>query len=289
MENPIFILGLSRTGSKIYLKTLNNFTNINITPELNFLTFSWTRKDFTSMVLKNIGNLKKDSNIPKLIDLMYSGKIEGTFWKTIKNRNINKKNLEERIFKSDRSFRSILKILIEEHAISNNKKIPGAKFPVHFTYISKLLKCYPNCKIIFLIRDPRAIYSSLAFGFIKKGRFNYGGKIKKLLILIYTITHFIWAVKIHNKYKNLENYQLFRFEDVVSEPEKYIPKLCDFLKIDFKTEMLAPSVVDSSFHKKKKKGFDKDTLYRWKKHISPITANFIKLLTNKQMNDIGYK
>ena len=288
MINPVFILGCARTGSKIYMKIINDYSTINITPELHFLTPFWIHKDFVSSVKENIRDLEKDSNIPKLIDFMYSSNLEGSFWKSIKNRNLDKKNLENKIMKSDRSFENIFRILLEEHAKSKNKKIPGAKFPVHFSYISKLLKWYPNCKIVFLIRDPRAMYASNAVGFIKESWSNYRATLIRVKIFMLTIIYFIWAVKIHKKYLNLKNYRLFRFEDIISEPEKYIPKLCEFLEIEFESEMLYPSVVDSSYHKEKKRGFDKETLYRWKKHTSPITANLIKLITRKQMKEMGY-
>jgi len=285
MIKPVFIVGCARTGSKIYKNIINEFSPIDIMHELHFLAPSWIRKDFVSKVKENIGDLEKDSNIPKLIDLMYSGELEGTFWTSI---DLDKKRLQNKIMKSDRSFKSIFGILLEEHAKSKDKTIPGAKFPVHFSYIPKLLEWYPHCKIVHLIRDPRAMYASNALFYIKKAHSNFQTNLIRLKILIYTIIQFIWAVKIHKKYKHLKNYRLFRFEDIISQPEKYMPKLCKFLEIEFKSEMLYPPVIGSSYHKDKKIGFDKETLSRWRKHVSPIAANFIKLITCKQMKDIGY-
>lgn len=288
MKNPVFILGCPRTGSKIYMKILNDYSPINITPELHFLIPFWIRKDFVTTVKENIGDLKQDTNIPKLITLMYSGKLQGSFWKSIKNRNIDKKKLENKILKSDRSFEKILTILLEEHAILKHKETPGAKFPVHFSHISKLLKWYPNCKIIFLLRDPRAIYASNAIGSTKKSSSNIKSTIIRLKILIQTIIYFRWAVKIHKKHSHMKNYQLSRFEDIINKPEKHMPELCKFLEIEFKQEMLTPPVIDSSFHKNRKKGFDKETLNRWKTRISPITANIIKTITKKQIKSMEY-
>lgn len=288
MINPVFIVGCGRAGSKIYMKILNEYSTINITPELHFLYPSWIRKDFVSNVKENVGDLKQVSNIPKLFELMYSGNLEGSFWKSIKNRKINKKTLENRIIKSDRSFKSLFGILLDEHAKSKEKTIPGAKFPVHFSYIPKLLKWYPHCKLVFLIRDPRAMYASWAVRLTKKSRPNFKANLKRPIILMITIIQFIWAVKTHKKYLHLKNYHLFRFEDIISQPEKYIPKLCQFLEIEFKSEMLNPPVMGSSYHKDRKTGFDKETLSRWKKHISPTTSNFMKLITSKWMKEIGY-
>ena len=288
MKDPVFILGCPRTGSKIYMKMLNDYSPINITPELHFLIPSWIRKDFVSRVKETIGDLKKDNNIPKLIDLMYSGNLEGSFWRSINNRNIDKTTLEHRIINSNRSFGNIFSILLEEHAKTKHKEIPGAKFPVHFSYLSKLLQWYPNCKIVYLIRDPRAIYASNAIGAGKKSSSYIKSILIRTKIFFQTIIYFNWAVKIHNKYSHLKNYHLFRFEDIIIHPEKYMPELCTFLEIDFQSDMLHPPVMDSSFHTMKKKGFDKETINRWKKRISPITTFFIKIATKRHMKSVGY-
>jgi hypothetical protein len=292
MKEPIFILGISRTGSKIYMSILNKYSDINITPELNFINSSWRNfffhKDFLTTVKKNIGDLKDDTNIQKLIDLMYSGKLEGSFWNLIKKRNLDKKTLKDRLINSDRTFKSVFQVLLEEHARSNNKKIPGAKFPVNPEFTSKLLKWYPSCKIVFLIRDPRAVYSSLSAGFSKKLNSKYKVFTLRIIMFLITINQFKKAVKIIKMYSNLANFCYIRFEDLITHSEIYIQKLCEFLEIEFKSDMLSPSVFDSSYKTNKKKGFDQETLHRWKKHISPITANMIKLFTNKQMKEIEY-
>lgn len=291
MNNIVFILGPSRTGSKIYMNILNQFSVINITPEINYINSVWRnfffRKDFVNTVKNKVGDLNKDSNIPKLIDLMFSNVLEGSFWNLIKKRNINRLSLEKRILKSDRSFNNILKIVLEEHAKSNDKKIPGAKFPLHFSHISKILNWYPNCKIVFLIRDPRAIYASFLKIFSNKLN-SKNKRIKKILTFWITIIRFKKAANIYLKYSHLENLQLYKFEDIIIEPEKNIKKLCNFLEIEFKPEMLFPPVFGSSYKIKKKIGFDKGAINRWKKYVSNNENKLIKIFTYKQMKELKY-
>lgn len=285
----VFIIGIARTGSKIYKNILNEWSDIHVSNELHFLFPPWIMKDFRTYVDEKIGNLKIDSNIPPLINLMYSGALNGTFWKG-EIHNINREKLEKRILESDRSYRSIFKILVEESAKAKNKKIAGAKFPVNIVYVPTLVQWFPNAKFVHIIRDPRAIYVSMVLKDIKN--FNVKSKIVKFIIalgrLIYLIWQFKMAAKIHRKYRNWDNYYLSRFEDIVSEPEIYLRRLCKFLEIEFKEEMLYPPVVDSSYYQKKNKGFDKDALIRWKNHISPITERIITLILKKEMKEFGY-
>jgi hypothetical protein len=84
MNEPVFILGCSRTGSKIYMSILNDYSPINITQELHYLNTPWRnifyRKDFVRMVKNKIGDLNDNKNVSKLIDLIYSKKLEGSFY-----------------------------------------------------------------------------------------------------------------------------------------------------------------------------------------------------------------
>ena len=53
----VFIIGIARTGSKIYKNMLNKYSEINILNELHFLSPKWIRKDFRWFV-KNSLKLK---------------------------------------------------------------------------------------------------------------------------------------------------------------------------------------------------------------------------------------
>ena len=222
---------------------LNKSSRVNIINELHFLAPRWIRQDFRYRTQK-LGPLKHDSNVLKLVQLIYSGSLEGTFWKidhcehkVIQNRitAIDPERLQKKILGSDRTYRDIFQILLEEHAILQNKDIAGAKRPVDISYISKLLEWFPDCRIIHAIRDPRAIYSAMALFEIRSSSPNY--KIEEYLIrfkrFMYMCHRYKQAAKIHSNYGKMDNYYLSRFEDIISQPEKHIQKLCDFLEIKF--------------------------------------------------------
>ena len=296
----VFIIGVSRTGSKIYMNVLNQNSDINLLTELNFFAPRWVRKDFRYYVKKYLGDINSKTDVLKLIDLMYSGIINGTFW-TIESWDIsgvqnsiigiNKEKLTKEILNSNMTYKEIFSILIKEHTIARNKKRGGAKFPVDISYLSTLMEWFPDSQFVHIIRDPRAIYSSMILKDLKNAP-NLS-KSKKNIIRI-TRLFYLWlqykqAIKMHKKYKDMNNYYLSRFEDIVLQPETYLKQLCDFLKIDYKKEMLLPSVVDSSYKESQKKmGFDKITLSRWKNYISPKNEAIIKLLLKKEMKVMGY-
>ena len=111
--------------------------------------------------------------------------------------------------------------------------------------------------------------------------------ILKRLIFLYI--QYKQAIKIHKKYKINKNYYLSKFEDLITNPELNLKRLCEFLDIDYKEDMLHPPIVDSSYGKSlKKQGFDINTLDRWKNFISPVSELLIRILLRSEMREIEY-
>jgi hypothetical protein len=295
-----FIIGIARTGSKIYMNILNKYSEIDILTELHFFAPRLVRKDFRYYVKKNVGTIKTKNDVLKLINLMYSGMLKGTFWgtdiddsKDAQNKiiGLDKDILTNEILNSTKSYKDIFRILMEQHAILRNKKRGGAKFPVDISFVPKLMEWFPDSKFVHIIRDPRAVYSSMVLSDIK---LSSNSKKKneffiRLLRLFYLWRQYKRAIKIHKIHKNKNNYYISRFEDIVLNPKKYLKQLCDFLDIDFKENMMSPPVVDSSYGVyNKKTGFDKNTLTRWKTNISPKYEFIINLLLRNEMKEMGY-
>ena len=152
----IFIVGVGRSGTKFLMNVLNNHSEIDICPETHFFS-----KLLHNGVLKEagkIGDMKRDENVAKLVDSLYSGKVFGTYWKDPLPKN--KERLLELFKATDRTPRSLFEALINEHKDSNQKKIAGEKTPSHLYHIPELLEWFPQAKIIHIIRDPRAVLSS---------------------------------------------------------------------------------------------------------------------------------
>ena len=207
--------------------------------------------------------------------------------------NIDKNEFTRLFLNSDRSLKSLLTYIIEQKAKLLNKTNIGAKFPVHFSYLPLLIKWYPNCKIIFLTRDPRAV---LASEFEMKKRDTYasqfpikeGSVFFKLSVLLYVTFQWVWAQKVYNKYKKRINIYLSKYENLVYNPEKYVKDICNYLEVNYEENMLNIKVQDSSFKKEDIKGFNKTTIERWKMQLSKFEKLFISSFTKIQRRKIGY-
>lgn len=291
VRSYIFIVGVSRTGSKMYRYLINNNSEIAIAPEIKFMI----PYDFDIVdLIGKIGDMKNNSNVIKLIDALWDGHIESTFWEQIKINQIkiSKKEFLKNVINSDRSNKAIFTTIIDMYTESVNKKRGGAKFPIHISYAPMLLKWFPTSKIIHITRDPRAVIAShsIAHGDYvrKKIPIHFPKFIIRNFLLLHGVYDYISASKVHCKMQHMDNYYLSRFEEFMDQPEFYVRRLCDFLEIDFTEEMLYPKAIDSSYNNFIKKKLDRKAIDRWKKHLSPFNKMWISILTRRSMKRFGY-
>jgi len=265
---------------------------------MHFLT-PW-RKDFRHFCKKYVGNLKVNTNIKKMVDLIFSQEtipgLSAWFWNA-ELQSISSNPLKEKIYleilASDRSLGSIFKILIEKITACRGFNRCCVKFPVYPSHISQLLQWYPQCKIVHITRDPRA--TSISRTNDPGGTQQLIRKYPRMTFLIrkimicFVVVQYHWTSQLHCKYKDIDNYALFLYEDLLADPEKIIKKLCDFIEIDFDKKMLEPEKAqESSVTGRRAIGFDKKAATRWETIISPFDKWLITMLTKKSMKKFGY-
>lgn len=287
MAKPIFIVGLPRSGSTLWLNLITMNPKIFRIGELLFLN-PWWRKDFRYFLRNSVGDLSKRENIARMTDLMFSAKnipgLTASFWPA---KDYDHPELREiiinRLLQSDRSLESIFKAICEEITRYSGFNRYCAKFPVFVNYVPELLKWYPNSRVIHIVRDPRAMAVSRA-NFQGKKRLN-----NRAAMMLFVAFQYVWTSRLHSKYKEIANYSLFRYEDLIANPEKTIRKLCDFAEIDFDPRMLKPKAGQaSSVTGKKREGFDEKAVSHWREIISPLEEKVITILTKNSMKRFGY-
>jgi hypothetical protein len=297
-KKPVFIVGLPRSGSTLWHNIISSGTNMLRIAEMHFLN-PW-RKDFRYFCKRYVGDLQVDKNVKKMVDLIFSDKsikgLTGWFWQADINNVKNPKfkaQFYNKILESDRSLDSIFKILIQEITDFHGTERCCIKFPVYPNYIPQLLEWYPDCKILHITRDPRAIAVSRTNdpdGTRKKiSKYPYLSFVIRKIMIYFVVLQYGWTSRIHCYYQNNRNYALFRYEDLLVDSERVVKQLCKFIEHDFKPEMLNPQKgQESSITRKKTNGFDKKAGSRWKKVISPFDKWLITFLTRKSVRRFGY-
>jgi hypothetical protein len=252
--------------------------------------------------MKNIGRdlHNNEKMIEKMIHFIFSDRIipgiEASFWiNDIKK--MNEKELKEKLIakinNSDKTLRSIFKILIEEVTLFNGFERCCAKFPMYVNHVPKLLEWFPECKVVHITRDPRAIAMSRKNDpggtQIKIQQYPRLKGIIRKVMTIFVILQYIWTSRLHCKYMKYDRYKLFKYEDLLHDPKKVINELCIFTEVDFYPDMLSPNKGQaSSITGKKLNGFNKEAAYHWINVITPFEKRLITSITKKSMQRFGY-
>lgn len=74
-------------------------------------------------------------------------------------------------------------------------------------------------------------------------------------------------------------------------PEKELNRIYSFIGVEYSSKMKEVILINSSFedgYKSDKKGFRKEPIYWWKKHINPRYNKIMKFILKKDMKKMGY-
>jgi hypothetical protein len=304
MDRPVFIVGLHRAGSTLWHNLVAMCPGMMRLTDPRFLN-EGRHKDFRYFLRTAVGDLSVDENVDEMVELCFAKKnspgLDSTFWRfenieAVKNPEL-KKEIARKIKNSDRSLGAIARILIEEITRFSGCNRACVKFPVDIGHIPELIAWFPDCRIIHITRDPRAMAMSKTndpFGTAVKAvqHPRFAWLIRKLAIW-FVIAQYRRTARVHRRFRNLSNYRLFRYEDLLAEPERTLNQLCEFIGVQFREDLLHPERgrhehQASSLTGRQQKAFDVAAAVRWQETISRLDRWFITSLTRRSMKALGY-
>src|SRR5690606_32716704 len=104
-----------------------------------------------------------------------------------------------------------------------NKEIIVEKTPVHIHKIDKIFTLFKNAKIILMMRDGRDVACSIRE---RTGNFEKG------------IERWIVDNSVGFNYWNDPRVKVIKLEDLTEYPSDVLKQTCDFIGIDFESEMI---------------------------------------------------
>jgi hypothetical protein len=266
---------------------------------------SWRHKDLRHYLKTQAGDLSIDGNVDRLVTAFFAKEnppgLDSTFWRFENIEAINNPELAEEmaraIKQSDRTLGSIARILLEKITEFSGYERTCVKFPLDVKYLPELIAWFPDCRVVHITRDPRAMAMSKTndpSGTARKvsAHPRLAGLIRKMAIW-FVIAQYRSTSRLHARFKHLKNYRLFKYEDLLADPEKVLRELCDFIGAEFTPDMLQPQKgrhehQPSSLTGKQQKAFDARAAIRWQNVISPLDRRLITTLTRRSMRRLGY-
>lgn len=218
--NPFFIVSTGRSGTTLLRAILNQHPDLCIPPESDYL---WR------VIIEYQRNYKHHHW--RDIVTLFCGEMargqEYCGW------DIQVKGFYFKAKKLPHDQRSLAKLIDLYYQHYLQKHFPealrwGDKTPHYLKYLPQLDAVYPNSQHLHIYRDGRDVVSSiLKLGWTKTPEAACDMWLQR-----------IQAVRAYRQRDNPTKFLEIRYEDMVHQPEIIITKICDFLNIAYKPEML---------------------------------------------------
>ena len=315
----LFSTGLPRSGTTLFTKSMSTNDEIMMAMGPNIEIYRF----FRDALVKKYGtsNLKKivKSGSPiqdyfgskykiELLNLMLNSDLNEKFdmklWKSFLQKSISRvdhdsidlikffSQLKGNTYKE--IIINLLNIIMKQRK-SNRRKYNGFNESWNICSLKTLAQTFPNSKFIIILRDPRAVWTSLNKNATKR---------KDLKVQLLSLSrHFRKYVILSNYYLSLPIFKkkllIYRFEDFIKNPKKILIKICKFLEVKFDNKMLnVNNFFDFNTNRKWKpnsafdinlKKIDKKVIYNWKNKINKLDLKTIEFLCNSDLKSAKYK
>jgi len=266
---PIFIGGCERSGTTLLGAMLGGHKECLCIPESSFKV----------KVIQRIRGQGEEKNDIKNALEMIKGYGRFKLWGL---------EIEDDAFiKGINSYSELISYLVKKYGEKTKKtafKIWVDHTPTNLRYAAELIDLFPEAKMIHIIRDGRGVASSVM-------RMDWGPN---------TVNRAAnwWMEKVGyglTAESFLKNGRVIRvkYEDIVTNPETAMKKLCSFLEIEYYPEMIEGKGFDipehsSGTHALIGKKPDRNRANAWEKELSPRQVEIFESLASEMLKFLGY-
>lgn len=279
MNAPIFIVGANRSGTTLLRLILNAHSRIAIPEE--FIYFN----------SKLAGISIQRWRDPQLTRSGYRDFVRGFLHGAQEAIIPLRPEQLERLIIADSAvdLRRPYQLALESWAHHFGKVRWGEKTPGNLFYADIILEMFPDSRFIYLMRDPRAgvhsmmrthIFSDdVAINALNRRKYNEDG----LLFL--------------ERHVPSDQRLLLRYEDLVSEPESSVRKICDFVGEPFEPEMLRfhetaerfmKARAAAEFNQAATNPITDRSMHAWRTQLRAREIAVVEIICRRSMRRFGY-
>lgn len=275
---PIFVVGAGRSGTTPLQLALNMHPKLGIYGETQAF---FVHRKFGAP--STAGNLRRLLEYWRLV-------IEGCcpYADLFDNSEI------ETSLANAPTYADVLDLVIGAIAAREGKQRWGEKTPAHVFKLREIRSCFPNARIIHIVRDPRAVVCSSIRAF-RRAQFTDWN--------IFAATkYWVRCLEVHEKEvsKRSDRYMLVQYEDFVTRPEATLLDICSFLNVEFVGDMLSAHRMASRYIRPDKSGLipplhaltqeplNPQRTEAWKEVLSADQSRLIERIAGTHMAKLGY-
>lgn len=237
--SSVFIGGLDRSG-KTYLRFM-----LESHPEFIFSK----RTNLWPKYFQRFGRLDDEQNQQRCLDALADNKhilaLEPDF-----------DLIRKEFLKGPATYQRLFEIIHLQTVRKQQKSIWGDQTEFLEYYAAGILSAYPQAKFLQLMRDPRDRYEAIL---------EKSGSRKGIGV---ATTRWISSVELakKNQANFPERYKIIRYETMVTDPEKTMLDVCNFLEVQYYPTMVALEDIPR---------FDREVFPKGEQNLSPLSVEYI--------------
>ncbi len=287
-----FIVGSGRSGTTLLVYVFNQHPNCIASPEVKHLMFFY----------------KKYKNIEYVTEqLLIDYRNYLTLFKKNKKFLLASENttsyLDDLVLGQPITYAQLTKLLylclVERKSDLNTINCIIDKNPYYTFYVEHILELFPDAKILFMVRDPRA--------FVLSNRQSQKPFVKVLSLSYYALVWNLFAENIYKKHQQFKrSTKIVRYEDLAANKELVVEEISKFFGVDYSDQMFDfYKTVQSELEEKKmpihlykraqKKLLDLSSpinmnrVNAWKEQMSSHDIKKIDFLCRSYITLLGYE
>lgn len=275
IKNPIFIVGCHRTGTTLLQRVLSSHPDCDVLPETKLFAWLWSPQNQVSRRTAEDVWRHVTGAMPRI----------NRAWALPENAE-RLERMRDAIGDLPDRFDSpghVMEFLLRHAAQSNSVSRVGEKTPLHIYHVPQILEQFPDARILVTQRDLRGgLHSQMqrvsrALSYRQFKARNY--------IAAWRSVHEL-TVRYQARYG--DSIRIVKFEELVSEPQKILSKVCNDLDISFQEELLKTRFENSSFDGPAA-GFNANAATRWEKELAPEIRTWIEAIAGPELTSAGYE
>lgn len=273
---PIFVVGVSRSGTTLLAAMLNSHSRISCGPETFF---------FPRLARKPVAAIVGDPEWPKRGTAFLSSirlgqsqvKIHDLFGRTLDEIAADLRGLPHAV-------PSLLEALAGARAKADGKVRWAEKTPNHLLFLEDIRRYYPDALIVRIVRDPRDVALSLT-------NVPFGSRSKLANL-------YLWLERDERSWRFFETDTrsvTIKYEQLVSDPRAALIAVCNLAGEEFEEQMLQPrsasGLMSSTewWKNRATKPVDSSRAGRWRAHYSEAEITAAGAICHDALARYGYE
>lgn len=285
VAQPLFIVGTPRSGTTLLAKILGRHPEIFMSGETHYFMDIYARQ-------AEIGDLSDTASRNRLWDRLtdlyarYNEPEDQSRIDLLLQDDATSGKLRQSLHGYDSAFRCFMNLQTEYEG----KRRWGNNAPKDLFYVDEIRKVFPGAKFLVCSRDIRDFLGS----YKNKWKVTSHEQVKRLQKLYHpVVTSFLWKASM-NLVPSLqhrlggENVKIVSYERLVSESEKTLREVCQFLGETFYEDMLDVRFNNSS-DVTRTRGISSTSMGRWKERLTNEEIWIAQRIGGNEMVKLGYE